>query len=84
VPDTYVCSDCRGTTDRSYGVRYIVVTCEECGRHGRHVHESLVSLLDAVPEDDRPDDWDDRPLDERLLAALEQGYITLGDARVTE
>jgi hypothetical protein len=65
-------------------VRYIVVTCGECGRHGRHVHESLVSLLDAVPEDDRPDDWDDRPLDERLLAALEQGYITLGDARVTE
>jgi hypothetical protein len=63
-------------------VRYIVVNCPDCGQHGRLVHESLVSLLDAVPEDDRPDDWDDRPLDERLLDALDRGHITLGDTEV--
>jgi RNase P subunit RPR2 len=82
VSETYVCSSCRGTTDRPYGVRYLVVTCPECGRHGRLVHQSLVSLLDTVPEEARSDDWDDRPLDERLLEALEQGHITLGDTRV--
>jgi DNA-directed RNA polymerase subunit RPC12/RpoP len=82
VPETYVCSACRGTTERSYGVRYLVVTCPDCGRHGRLVHQSLVSLLDTVPEEARSDDWDDRPLDERLLEALERGHITLGDTRV--
>jgi DNA-directed RNA polymerase subunit RPC12/RpoP len=82
VPDTYVCSACRGTADRSYGVRYIVVNCPDCGEHGRLVHESLVSLLDTVPEEERPDDWDDRPLDERLLDALDRGYISLADTRV--
>ncbi|WP_380678280.1 hypothetical protein [Salinigranum sp. GCM10025319] len=82
MPDTYVCSACRGTTDRPYEVRYIVVNCPDCGEHGRLVHEALVSLLDTVPEEDRPDDWDDRPLDERLLDALDRGYISLGDTRV--
>ena len=82
MPDTYVCSACRGTADRSYGVRYIVVNCPDCGEHGRLVHESLVSLLDTVPEEERPDDWDDRPLDERLLDALDRGYISLADTRV--
>ena len=82
MSDRYVCSACRETTTRPYGVRYIVVTCPACGKHGRHVHESLVSLLDDIPEEERPDDWDDRPLDERLLDALERGHITLGDTRV--
>jgi hypothetical protein len=59
-----------------------VVNCPDCGEHGRLVHESLVSLLDTVPEEERPDDWDDRPLDERLLDALDRGYISLGDTRV--
>jgi hypothetical protein len=82
VTDTYVCSVCRGTTERSYGVRFIVLTCPDCGRHGRHVHASLVSLLDDVPEADRSDDWEERPLDERLLDALDRGVISLGDTRV--
>lgn len=82
MSETYVCSTCRGTTERSYGVRYLVATCPECGRHGRLVNQSLVSLLDTVPEEARSDDWDDRPLDERLLEALERGHITLGETRV--
>jgi hypothetical protein len=82
VSDTYVCSVCHETTERSYGVRFIVLTCPACGRHGRHVHASLVSLLDRVPESERGDDWDDRPLDERLLEALEAGHISLGETAV--
>jgi DNA-directed RNA polymerase subunit RPC12/RpoP len=82
VSDTYVCSVCRGTTERPYGVRYVVATCPDCGRHGRLVHESLVALLAAVPEADRPDDWDDRPLDERLLDALDRGFISIRDTRI--
>lgn len=76
---TYVCSACRETTERPYGVRFLVLTCPACGRHGRHVHASLVSLLERVPDETRGDDWDERPLDERLLEAVEEGYITLGD-----
>jgi hypothetical protein len=82
VSETYVCSVCRETIERSYGVRYLVVTCPACGRHGRHVHESLVPLLDRVPEEMRPDDWEDKPLDERLLEALEEGYISLDDTEI--
>jgi hypothetical protein len=82
VSDTYVCSSCRETTERSYGVRYLVATCAHCGRHGRHVHASLVPLLEQVPESERSDDWEDRPLDERLLEALREGHITLGDTAV--
>lgn len=82
VSDTYVCSVCRETTERSYGVRFILLTCPNCGRNGRHVHASLVPLLDAVPEAERSDDWEERPLDERLLEALEQGHISLGDTTV--
>lgn len=82
MSDSYVCSACHTSTDRSYGVRYIVSTCPECGRHGRLVHESLVSLLQRVPEEERPDEWEDQPLDERLLDALERGFIDLADTRV--
>jgi hypothetical protein len=82
VPDTYVCPNCRETIERSYGVRYLVVTCPACGRHGRHVHASLIPLLERIPEEERPDDWEDQPLDERLLAALEEGYISIGETNV--
>ena len=82
MSDTYRCSVCRATTERPYGVRFIILTCPECGRNGRHVHDSLVSLLDRVPESERGDDWDDRPLDERLLEALEAGHISLGETAV--
>lgn len=79
MSETYVCSTCRETTERAYGVRFLVLTCPACGRHGRHVHRSLVSLLERVPDEERDDDWEERPLDERLLDAVEQGHITLGD-----
>jgi hypothetical protein len=39
-------------------------------------------LLEQVPESERSDDWEDRPLDERLLEALQRGDITLGDTNV--
>lgn len=79
MSDTYVCSACRETLERPYGVRYLVVTCPACGRHGRHVHESFIPLLDSVPESERSDDWEDQPLDERLLEALREGYISLAE-----
>jgi hypothetical protein len=82
VSETYLCSVCRAPTERSFGVRFVVSTCSQCDRHGRHVHASLVSLLEQVPESARSDDWDDRPLDERLLAALREGHISLGETTV--
>lgn len=82
MSDTYRCSVCRSPTERPFGVRFILLTCPDCGRHGRHVHASLVPLLEQVPESERSDDWDERPLDERLLSALREGYISPGEAAI--
>jgi RNase P subunit RPR2 len=82
VTETYVCPHCSTGTDRTYRVQFIIVTCEECGRNGRFVHDSLLSVLASVPEADRPDDWEQRPLDERLLYAVREGLVTYDDTRV--
>jgi hypothetical protein len=61
--------------DRPYRVRLIILTCPDCGENGRFLHESLVDRLDEVPEAERPDDWGEMPLDERLQYAVREGLL---------
>jgi RNase P subunit RPR2 len=75
VSESYVCPECTSTVERNYRVQYVIRTCDECGHHGRFLHESLLDLVYEIPEAEVPDDWDDRPLDERLSYALEEGLI---------
>lgn len=82
MSDTYVCSSCGGTVERDYGVQYIVLTCPHCGENGRFVHETLVGVLDDLPTEERPEDWEEMPLDERLLHALREGLIDWDDVQV--
>jgi len=82
VTDTYTCSSCGETVEREYGVQYIVLTCPDCGEHGRLVHESLLSTLEGVPEEDRPEDWDRMGLDDRLLHAVREGLLDRDDLQV--
>jgi hypothetical protein len=82
VTETYVCPYCTATVDRSYRVQFIIRTCEECGDNGRQVHDSLLAVLEAIPEADRPGGWADLPLDERLFAAVKSGAITFDETRV--
>lgn len=75
MTETYVCPHCEATTQRTFRVTTIVRTCTECGEHGRFLHEELLPLLDRVPESARPDDWTERPLDERLFEAVRSGHV---------
>jgi RNase P subunit RPR2 len=73
--ETYVCPECTSTVERDYRVKYVIRTCEECGHNGRFLHESLLDVVYDIPEEERPDGWADKPLDERLRRALEEGLI---------
>ncbi|WP_256289763.1 hypothetical protein [Halobellus inordinatus] len=63
--------------DRPYRVRLIILTCPDCGENGRFLHESLVERLNEVPEAERPDNWGEMPLDERLQYAVREGLLQL-------
>jgi len=77
VTDSYVCPHCGRVEERPYRVRLIILTCPDCGENGRFLHESLVERLDEVPEAERPDDWGEMPLDERLQYAVREGILQL-------
>nr|WP_305148875.1 hypothetical protein [Halobellus inordinatus] len=53
------------------------MTCPDCGENGRFLHESLVERLNEVPEAERPDNWGEMPLDERLQYAVREGLLQL-------
>ena len=63
--------------DRPYRVRLIVLTCPECGDNGRFLNTTLVGRLQEVPESDRPDEWTEMPLDDRLEYAIKQGLLEI-------
>ena len=77
MPETYVCSNCEATVEREFAVKSLIRTCAECGEHGRFVHESLLESLAAIPDDDRPEEWDGMPLDERFMDAVKRGLIEI-------
>jgi hypothetical protein len=80
--ETYVCPECTSTVERDYRVKYVIRTCDECDHNGRFLHESLTDVIYAIPEEDRPDDWADDPLDERFRRALEEGLIDRTDLNI--
>lgn len=77
MPETYLCANCRETVDREFAVRSLIRTCDECGQNGRFLHTSLVDSLEAIPEDERPEEWERMRLDERFEDALKRGLIQL-------
>ncbi len=77
----YVCPYCGAEVERDYRVQYVIRSCSECGGHGRFVHRVVAEALDRV-EGDLPDDWDDLPLDERLLTAVREGLLDVRDTRL--
>ncbi|MFC6872490.1 hypothetical protein [Halobellus marinus] len=77
MTESYVCPHCGRLEDRPYRVRLIILTCPDCGLNGRFIHESLVERLDEIPDADRPDDWSEMPLDDRLRFAIEEGLLEI-------
>lgn len=77
VTDTYLCADCREGVTRPYSVRALIRTCDNCGEHGRFLHEAVVERLSEIPPEDHPDGWDEMSLDERAEAAVKRGLISV-------
>jgi len=77
VTDSYVCPHCGHIEERPYRVRLIVFTCPDCGENGRFIHASLVDRLDEVPEPQRPENWEEMPLDDRLQYAIREGLLEM-------
>ncbi|MGQ4556974.1 hypothetical protein [Halobellus sp. GM3] len=75
MTETYVCPHCGRTEERPYRVRLIILTCLDCGENGRFLHESIVNRLEEVPEAERPEEWGEMPLDERLGYAIREGLL---------
>ena len=48
-----------------------------CDARRRFLHESLVAQLDEVPDAERPEGWEEMPLDERLRFAIEEGALEI-------
>ncbi|WP_135304093.1 hypothetical protein [Haloarcula amylovorans] len=77
MPETYVCANCGATVTRSFGVRSIIRTCDDCEENGRFLHRSLVDSLSSLPDDELPQDWESMPLDDRFEEALKRGLIEI-------
>jgi hypothetical protein len=75
VTETYVCPNCGETQERPYRVKLIVLTCPVCGENGYFLNDSLVSLLDDIPESERPADWGEMNVEERMRYAVKEDLV---------
>ena len=82
VSETYVCPYCETEVERAYRVQYVIRSCPECGGYGRFVHSEVATALESLPAAELPDDWAEKPLDERLLTAVENGLLDVGETRL--
>jgi hypothetical protein len=79
----YVCAECGATVDREYRVPTLVRTCDDCGEFAHFVREPLLELADRIPEDERPEDWDQLDPAERMRLAMRLGFVSLSDLRAS-
>jgi DNA-directed RNA polymerase subunit RPC12/RpoP len=77
VSETYVCARCEATVEREFAVKSLIRTCAECGEHGRFVHKSLLESLTAIPDEERPEEWDGMSLDDQFMDAVKRGLIEI-------
>jgi hypothetical protein len=72
---------CGATVERSFRVPAVIRTCEnDCG-FGGYVREGLADRLGDVPEEARPEDWEELSAEERLRIAAREGVLTIDDLR---
>jgi hypothetical protein len=81
VSERYLCAECGAPVEREYRVPTIVRTCDECREFSHFVREPLLQLAERVPEDERPEDWDQLSAAERMRVAMSRGFVSLSDLR---
>lgn len=77
----YVCPECGNVVERSYRVPSIVRTCERGCGFDHYVRAELAEEVARIPEDARPDDWDELSASRKLLIALREGFLDLSDVQ---
>lgn len=77
MSETYYCANCEANVTRSFEIRSIIRTCDDCGTNNRFLHRSLVDSLASLPDEELPEEWETMPLDERFRAALERDLIQI-------
>jgi hypothetical protein len=76
---TYVCPNCRATVDRPFRTPSVMRSCENACEFGHHLREDLLASIDGVPEADRPDDWSELSIRDRLFVAMRAGAVSPAD-----
>ncbi|KAB7512694.1 hypothetical protein DM867_12295 [Halosegnis rubeus] len=75
----YVCPECENTVERDFRVPSIVRSCEnDCG-FDHYIRTDLLEKVEAVPEEDRPDEWDEMDNEKKVYVALKEGVLSLPD-----
>ena len=77
MTETYYCAHCEATVTRSFEIRSIIRTCDDCGTNDRFLHQSLVDSLASLPTEELPEDWETMPLTDQFRAALERDLIEI-------
>lgn len=54
-------------------------SCENACEFGHHLREDLLASIDGVPEADRPDDWSELSIRDRLFVAMRAGAVSPAD-----
>lgn len=81
MSERYICAECGAPVEREYRVPTIVRSCDDCREFAHFVREPLLQLADRVPEEERPEDWDQLTAAERMRLALRQGFVSISDLR---
>ena len=77
----YVCPTCGNRVERSFRTASVVRSCENGCAFGHFLRADLLDRVESMPEEARPDDWEELETEERLFAALREGVVTLPDLR---
>jgi len=77
----YVCPTCGATVDRPFRAPSVVRQCDNGCSFGHFLRADILERVEAVPEDARPDDWEEMEVENRLLVAMREGIVSLPDLR---
>ncbi|WP_254537867.1 hypothetical protein [Halomarina litorea] len=75
----YVCPECGATVERPFRTASVMRTCENGCAFDHHVREDLLARIEDVPASERPDDWAELSVKERLFVAMRAGVVSRSD-----
>jgi hypothetical protein len=77
----YVCPTCGAVVERPFRAPSVVRQCDNGCSFGHFLRADILARVEEVPEEVRPDDWDEMEVENRLLLAMREGIVSLPDLR---